>query len=159
MNRSWMIAAATFVAGVAVSYFGAPWRTAGVVRGVPAIYNAWTGETKLVLPGRDSAAKTDAIALPPDQLARLEGNAGPNDRLRERIDGKLYNGSDFVISSITIRVSGTGKDAPPPRSYDAEVFGAKPRSTQKFWVTMPQDWPDGVKFEWEIVAAIGSSPE
>jgi hypothetical protein len=120
--------------------------------------NRLTGQAEEYKDGRWVAAEPQRRPqpLPADELLKLSGNAGLTGQ--GSFSGKLYNGSSWTITKMTVRIVARGKRRELwDRQFATSVY-APPLSTAPIFFSVTGD-EDVVDFDWYIVGAEGYPPE
>jgi hypothetical protein len=120
--------------------------------------NRLTGKAEEYVDGRWIAPKPERKPqpLPIGELAKLSGNAGFTGH--GGFSGKLYNGTSWTITKITVRIVARGQRKELwDRRFATAIF-APPLSTGSILLNVTDD--EGVvDFDWYIIDAEGYPPE
>lgn len=94
--------------------------------------------------------------LPPDEVSKLNGNGAV---YYDEFDGKLYNGSAWVVNELTIQVTAAEKDKSVrwSREYKTSGLWVPPLETRPFRIDL-SGASDNPTFDWSIVSAQGRKP-
>lgn len=97
---------------------------------------ALRGSRKIPQQGEGESHHTEE-ELPSDAASKVTGNAGLS---YGQFSGKLYNGSDWVVTRVVISISAKEADGTVRWSRDfSEAVTVKPLTTEYFWITVGGD--------------------
>jgi hypothetical protein len=126
----------------------------------PVRINRVTGHTELFIgsawvPEKGRSRTTKGKPLPPEELSNLTGDA---QLISGHFQGKVYNGSAWVVTRIVFGVVAKEKDGRIRWGRAlSDAFNLEPLSTGSFYISVTGEEEIG-SFEWQIMEAEGHQP-